>query len=182
MANIYIYSSCHFLHRNYICLLQKRVITVDQDLISLPCSESNIIQSLTAGTLDLHQCHCDQTASLPVSKNRLKMPKASFPQYKNWLRVCSTLLETSHHLVTFISITINSAKFITSCSIRCSRGHSGTKHYNEHSHCLQNILGHCSAQLLTESAHKDPGKAGERGRAHITSTCLVLFRKWPLLS
>lgn len=49
-------------------------------------------------------------------------------------------------------------------------------------HCLQNILGHWSAQLLTESTHKDPGKAGERGRAHTTYTCLVLFRKWPLLS
>lgn len=56
--------SLPFSHRSYICLLQNRVITVVQDLISLPCSESNTIQSLTAGTLDLHQCHCDQTLPL----------------------------------------------------------------------------------------------------------------------
>lgn len=56
--------SLPFSHRNYIYLLQNWVITVDQDLILLSCSESNIIPSLAAGTLDLHQCHCDQTLPL----------------------------------------------------------------------------------------------------------------------
>lgn len=56
--------SLPFSNRNYTYLLQTRVITADQGLISLPCSESNIIQSLTAGTLDLDQCHCDHTLLL----------------------------------------------------------------------------------------------------------------------
>lgn len=53
-----------FSNGNYVRLLQTKVVTADQGLISLPCCESSIIQSLSAGTLDLHQWHCDQTLPL----------------------------------------------------------------------------------------------------------------------
>lgn len=162
--------SLPFSHRNYICLLQNRVITVDQDLISLPCSESNIIQSLTAATLDLHQGHCDQT-----------LPLCLFP--KEYLeKDAKSIFSPAQALAKSMSYVIKNLS---------PSGHTYFKYYHHlckihavlqhwvlqgaqwdqapqwtQCHCLQNILGHRLAQLLTESAHKGPGKAGERGRAY----------------
>lgn len=52
------------------------------------------------------------------------------------------------------------------CKIQCpvaSGAPGGTAPRWIQHDCLQNILGHCSAWTLPETAHKDPGKAGEKG-------------------
>lgn len=162
------------------------MITVVQDLISLPRSESNTIQSLTAGTLDLHQCHCDQTLPLCLlQKEYLEKDAKSilFPVQalaKSMSYIIRNLSPSGH---TYFKYYHHLCKIHTVLQHWVLQGAQWDQAPQwTWCHCLQNILGLCSADLLTESAYKDPGKAGERGWARTTYTCLVLCRKWPLLS
>lgn len=135
MASIYIYSPCHF-HTGITyayCRIEWSLWTriwshypaVNPTLFS---HSRLVLWTCTSVTVIKHCLSACFKKSI-----QKKMPKVYFPQYRHWLRACSTLLETSHHLVTLISsITITSAKFIPSCSIGCSRGHSETKHHDEH--------------------------------------------------
>lgn len=162
------------------------MITADQGLSSLPCSESNIIQSLTAGTLDLHQCHCDQTLLLCLFQKEYleKDAKSIFSpvqaQAKSMSLVIRDLSWSGH---TYFKYYHHLCKIHTVLQHWVLQGPQWDQAPQwTQCHCLQSILGHCLVQLLTKPAHKDPGKAGERGRAHTTYTCLVSCRKWPLLS